>query len=135
MTGNLEPRMFYMAVAGEGSIPTSCFGLTPELAEKARGRIRQLAAFMACLNVFGILLSTFFMITGELSASAAPTQYIIYLIGLIFSFILWFIARSERFSHALVLNLGLVFEVVIYFGAAWEQHSGTSISLAAICRL
>ena len=120
----------------QGPIPStgrpvsrSTFELVPELLEKARGRVMRVALIMMALNVFGMVVSISYGASKGF-AWEDTTWVVVSTVNALLCLALVAAARSDRFSHLVVLNLGLALEVVLCFGGSltttslWLRETG-----------
>jgi len=115
-----HPTAFQRAATPEG---TATFGLAPDLARRARDRVKWFALAMAVLSLIGVGFLLVYMALG-LDEPAHGANLVILSGNAALSGAIWWVARSPRFRDSLVLSLGLVLEFVLCLGAA----VGTNLS-------
>jgi hypothetical protein len=108
-----DPTVFHRA-SDTGANHRSWAGLTPDLLEKARGRVRTLAWLMLAVLGLGALIDTTYAVlildeANLLWLGGTGIACIIMSVGLVL------VARRESVEHVTVLRLGLAYEVAICF--------------------
>jgi serine/threonine-protein kinase len=86
-------------------------GLTPDMLERVRSRVKAFAWFMLIVNVLGVVVDgTYFLVQGrELDVVLVGTM----VVGAVLGVALVVVATRQRFSHVTVLYAALAFEVLI----------------------
>jgi hypothetical protein len=109
----LKEAVVFRRITDPGTARRAWSGLTPDLLEKARGRVITLAwimfAFLAVGASFDLLYARLFI--GALDPVVVAGS----IVGVALAGGLVLIARNERVTHLAVLHLALVCEVVICF--------------------
>ncbi len=105
-----DPAVFDR-ISSSGAVQHAWCGLTPDLLERARARVKAFAWLLLIVNTLGILFDSvyFFVSAGTFDAVWVGGT----LAGATFSVALVVIATNRRLSHATVLYAALVFEVLI----------------------
>jgi serine/threonine-protein kinase len=96
--------------------------LSPELAQRARGRVRFVAVLVGGLAVLGMLIWLVMWGTGSTGAAQAIRSGVVSSVLLAFCGVVWVAARSERVGDSLVLDLGLALMVACCFLGSWGPH-------------
>ncbi len=109
----MKEAVVFRRITDPGAARRAWLGLTPDLLEKARGRVRILAwimfAFVAVGAAFDLLYARLFVGTLD------PLVIVGSVIGVSLAGGLILIARDERVTHLVVLHLALIYEVLICF--------------------
>ncbi len=105
-----DPAVFDR-ILSDGTVQHAWCGLTPDLLERARSRVKAFAWLLLIVNTLGILFDSvyFFFAAGAFDAVWVGGT----LAGATISVALVLIATSRRQSHATVLYAALAFEVLI----------------------
>jgi serine/threonine-protein kinase len=109
----MKEAAVFRRITDPGTVRRAWSGLTPDLLEKARGRVRILAwimfAFVAIGAGFDLLYVRLFVGTLD------PLMVVGGILGVTLAGGLVLIARDERVPHLIVLHLALICEVLICF--------------------
>jgi serine/threonine-protein kinase len=116
---------FQHRVDGAGTAPGSSFRLAPELAKKARARVKWFAFAMLLMLLLGVGINVFFRALGSIEQQTYSMEVLILCANSVMAATTWWVARTSRFSDSLVLRLGLVLEVFICLGAAIGTNMGS----------
>jgi len=112
-----HPTLFRRPASADGPTPGSSFGLAPEVAKKARVRVKWFAFAMLAMSLIGVGFNVVFLAVG-VELPAFSTNLLILGANAAVAATIWWVARTPRFGDSLVLTLGLVLEVLICLGAA-----------------
>jgi hypothetical protein len=104
--------------ASSDSTPSGSFGLAPELAKKARDRVKWFAFAMLAMSLLGVGFNVVFFALGMYEQQEVFRNVLVLGTNAAIAAAIWWVARTPRFGDSLVLRLGLVLEFVICFGAA-----------------
>jgi len=112
-----HPTAFRRTALSEPT-PGSSFGLAPEIAKKARARIKWFAFAMLVMSLLGIGFNVVFLALGTFVEQEFSRNVLVLGANAAVAAAIWWVARTPRFGDSLVLSLGLVLEFLICFGAA-----------------
>jgi len=112
-----HPTVFRRKASSEPT-PGSSFGLAPELAKKARDRVKWFAFAMVVMSLIGVGYNVVSLAVGTFEQQEFFRNVLILGTNAAIAAIIWWVARTPRFGDSLVLRLGLVLEVLICLGAA-----------------
>ena len=108
-----DPTIFHRT-SYTGAAQRSWAGLTPDLLENARGRVRTLAWLMLAVMGLGAVIDTTYA-AFILDETSPMWVGVIGIAGIVMSVGLVVVASRESVEHLTVLRLGLAYEVAICF--------------------
>jgi len=120
-----HPTVFRRKASADEPTPGSSFGLAPELAKKARARVKWFAFAMVAMSLIGIGFNVVFLAVGSFEQQEFFRNVLILGANAAIAATICWVARTPRFGDSLVLRLGLVLEVVICLGAAIATNMDT----------
>ena len=109
----MKEAAVFRRITDPGAARRAWSGLTPDLLEKARGRVRTLAWIMFALMGIGAFIDLLY--ARLYIAPLEPIMVAGSILGVALAGGLILVANSERVAHLTVLHLALVYEVVICF--------------------
>jgi len=126
----MRPTPIRHAVSADVVGSPTAFGLTPELAARARSRIGWVAVFLGALNAWGgisALITWWFFGAPTLPTGIAGCSCAI------LGAVLWRVARGRRLGDVAVFDLSLAFLVVVCLSTAWSTATW-QLSITGPCR-
>jgi len=106
-------------------------GLSPELAHRARGRVRWVAALVGGVGAIGCLIWVVMWGVGATDTAQAIRQLAFVGVMVALAGVVWLAARGERVRDSMVLDLGLVLMVGCCFLGSWGAHYGVYLDTGA----
>ncbi len=118
------PTVFRHAASTGRPTPSGSLGIAPELAKKARDRVKWFAFAMMVMSLIGVAYTLIWNALNLLDQQSYPRQLLVFGINSAVATAIWWIARNPRYRDTTVLHLGLVLEFLICLGAAIGTNMG-----------
>ncbi len=118
------PTVFRHTASADRSSKGFSFGLAPELLNKARARVKWFAVAMTVMSLIGVAYTLAWEAMGLLDRGSYFRQLLVFGANATVAAVVWWLARTPRYSNSLVLHLGLFLEFWICLGAAIGTNMG-----------
>jgi serine/threonine-protein kinase len=105
-----DPTVFHR-ISDSVSTRSTWAGISSELLEQARGRVKAVALLMLIVTGLGTIFDLSY--AGLVIGNIDPVWIAASVLGLGFSVAIFFVARGSKASHLTVLKLGLLYEITL----------------------